>query len=240
MATKRNRFRLAVIDRSRSGTDSASEVIPVSEPERRAPERHDDRVDPPRRKDARRNRERIVEAATRALADGGDLVKIETIAREAGVGVGTLYRNFPSREALVEEVYRSELARLCALAPRLVADLPPAGAMREFLRRYQDFVATKRGMAEALRAVIASGAITSGQTREHLNGAIAVILDAGRADGSLRADVLPADVSASMAGVMLAAADVAQATRMLRLLVDGLLARGDSADLAGTPAYREM
>jgi hypothetical protein len=111
------------------------------------------------------------------------------------------------------------------MAEHLLADRPPAEAMREWMRRYQDFVATKHGMADALRAVIASGAISSGNTREHLNGAIATILDAGRADGSLRADVQPADVSASMAGIMLAAADTAQATRMLQLLVDGLLAR---------------
>ncbi|MET8158271.1 helix-turn-helix domain-containing protein [Sphaerisporangium sp. NPDC005289] len=190
-------------------------MIAVSESERR----------PGARRDAQRNRQRIIDAATRALTAGPEPVKIEAIAREAGVGVGTLYRNFPSRDALVEEVYRSELARLCAMAAQLVSDLPPADAMREWMRRYQDFVATKHGMAEALRAVIASGAISSGQTREHLEVAIATILDAGRADGSLRADVRPADVSASMAGIMLTAADVAQATRMLQLLVDGLLAR---------------
>ncbi|GAB3899373.1 TetR/AcrR family transcriptional regulator [Kibdelosporangium lantanae] len=129
---------------------------------------------------------------------------------------------------MVEEVYRSELARLCAMAGHLVNDLPPVEAMRDWMRRYQDFVATKHGMAEALRAVIASGAITSGDTREHLEAAIATILDAGRADGSLRADVRPADISASMAGIMLTAADVDQATRMLQLLVDGLLARHHS------------
>jgi hypothetical protein len=114
------------------------------------------------------------------------------------------------------------------MATRLVADRSPADAMREWMRRYQDFVATKHGMAEALRAVIASGAISSGQTRERLEVAIATILDAGRTDGSLRADVRPADVSASMAGVMLTAADTDQATRMLQLLVDGLLARDPS------------
>jgi AcrR family transcriptional regulator len=193
-------------------------VIPVPEDERR----------PGTRTDAQRNRRRIVEAATRALTSGSGPVKIETIAREAGVGVGTLYRNFASRDALVEEVYRSELARLCAMAAHLVTDLPPAEAMREWMRRYQDFVATKRGMAEALRAVIASGAINSGDTRERLEVAIATILDAGRADGSLRADIRPADVSAGMAGIMLTAADTDQATRMLQLLVDGLLARGHS------------
>jgi AcrR family transcriptional regulator len=191
-------------------------VIPVPDTERR----------PGARKDAQRNRERIIEAATRAFTTGADPVKIETIAHEAGVGVGTLYRNFPSREALVEEVYRSELTRLSALAPMLLADHPPPAALREWMRRYQEFVATKHGMAEALRAVIASGAINSGTTREHLNGAIAALLEAGRADGTLRTDIHPPDVSASMAGIMLAAADVDQATRMLQPLVHGLLAHG--------------
>lgn len=190
-------------------------MIPVSEFERR----------PSARRDAQRNRQRIIDAATRALTSDPPPVKIEAIAQEAGVGVGTLYRNFPSREALVEEVYRGELTRLCALASQLLADHSPADAMREWMRRYQDFVATKRGMADALRAAIASGAISSRQTREQLNGAISAILDAGRTDGSLRADVQPADVSASMAGIMLTATDIDQATRMLRLLVDGLLAR---------------
>jgi AcrR family transcriptional regulator len=193
-------------------------VIPVSEFEHR----------PGARRDAQRNRQRIIDAATRALTTGPDPVKIETIAHAAGVGIGTLYRNFPSREALVEEVYRSELTRLCAMAAHLVSEHQPADAMRQWMRRYQDFVATKHGMAEALRATIASGAISSGQTREHLNGAIATILDAGRTDGSLRTDIQPADISASMAGIMLTAADIDQATRMLQLLVDGLLARDPS------------
>lgn len=190
------------------------EAIPFSAQERR----------PGVRKDARRNRQLIVDAAARVLAEGPEPVKMEAIARAAGVGVGTLYRHFPTREALVEEIYRTELDRLAGLAGPLLAEHPPPAAMREWMRRYQDFVATKRGMAEALRASVASGAISSGQTRAHLERAIATLLDAGRADGSLRADVLPADVSASMAGITLTAADVDQATRMLRLLVDGLTA----------------
>jgi AcrR family transcriptional regulator len=194
------------------------EAIPFSESDRR----------PGARKDAQRNRQRIIDAATHALTSGDDLVKIETIAKEAGVGVGTLYRNFPSREALVEEVYRSELARLCAEAAVLLAGHPPLSALRLWMRRYQDFVATKRGMAETLRAVVASGAITAGQTRQHLNDAIATIVDAGIADGSLRDDTRPEDVTASLAGIMLTAVDEQQATRMLRLLVDGM--RANAAD----------
>jgi AcrR family transcriptional regulator len=177
------------------------------------------------RKDAQRNRERLIKAATEAFAAGQDTIRLEDLAKAAGVGVGTLYRNFPSREALVEEVYRSELTRLCASAERLLATRTPIDALRTWMRRYQAFVATKRGMAEALRAVIATGAITSAQTREQLSGAIATLLAAGVADGTLRGDVRPQDVSASLAGVMLAAVNAAQATRMLDLLVEGLRAR---------------
>jgi AcrR family transcriptional regulator len=191
------------------------EVIPFSEPDRQ----------PGARRDAQRNRQRIIAAATDAFTNGDELVKIETIAKAAGVGVATLYRNFPSREALVEEVYRSELARLSEGVDELLAEAPPVEAMRSWMHRYQQFVATKRGMAETLRAVIASGAITSGHTREHLNGAIAAIIAAGVADGSLREDILPTDVSASLAGVMLAATDDHQATRMLDLLVEGMRTR---------------
>jgi len=195
-----------------SSTVAEVEVIPVSGQQRP-------------RKDAQRNRERLIKAATEAFAAGQDTIRLEDLASAAGVGVGTLYRNFPSREALVEEVYRSELTRLCASAERLLTTRAPLDALRTWMRRYQAFVATKRGMAEALRAVIATGAITSTQTREQLSGAIATLLAAGVADGTLRGDVRPQDVSASLAGVMLAAVNAAQATRMLDLLVEGLRAR---------------
>jgi AcrR family transcriptional regulator len=191
------------------------EVIPFSAPDR----------PPSARKDAARNRRRIIDAATQALADGHDLGKIETIAKNAGVGIATLYRNFPTREALVEEVYRHELTRLCESVDDLLKTRPPIDAMRTWMRNYQDFVATKHGMAEALRAAIANGAITSAQTRLQLNAAIATILAAGMTDGTLRDDINPADISAGLAGTMLAATDEAQATRMLQMLVDAMIAR---------------
>lgn len=156
------------------------------------------------------------------FATRGDLVRLEEVAKAAGVGVATLYRNFASREALVEEVYRAELGRLCAGTDRLLATREPVEALRTWMRRYQAFVTTKRGMAEALRAVIASGAITSAQTRQQLNAAISAMLAAGVADGTIGNDVRAQDVSASLAGIMLAAADAAQATRMLDLLVQGM------------------
>lgn len=152
---------------------------------------------------------------------------LETIARDAGVGIGTLYRHFSSREELVEAVYSSELAHLCDSAAALLETEPPDVALRTWMAGYAAFVATKRGMADALRAVI-SGAITSSRTRARLTDALQVLLGAGAEAGSLRSDVRAEDVAASLAGVLLvcgAPEQQEQAGRMLDLLVDGLRSR---------------
>lgn len=178
------------------------------------------------RADAQRNRGKLIAAALAAFTADPDAT-LESIAQAAGVGIGTLYRNFPTREALTEAVYRSELERLCDSAAELLTDEPPEVALRAWFGRYLDFVSTKRGMAEALRAVIASGAINSSQTREHLNEAIAAILAAGARTGTLRDDVDPGVVSACLAGVLLTSGapdQREQAERMLDLLTDGLRA----------------
>jgi AcrR family transcriptional regulator len=179
----------------------------------------------PLRADAQRNREQLLAAAVRAFASDGEDVTLDAIARTAGVGIGTLYRHFPTREALVEAAYRQELARLCDAAPQLLGSLPPDQAMRAWLDRFIDYVTTKRHMAAALRAVIASGRNPHAESRDRLIGAITALLDAGVASGSLRADVEPNDVLAALSGVSMAAGDTAQrdqAGRLLDLLVDGL------------------
>ena len=181
-----------------------------------------------RRTDAQRNRERLITAATTAFTAGSGRVSLESIARDAGVGIGTLYRHFPTRDALVEAVYRSELERLCDQMPGLVASLPPDVALRRWMGRYADFFETKREMADALRAVIASGAVTAEQTRARLNDAIQLALDAGIAAGVLRGDVAAADVTVGMAGIMLIAGSAdqrEQSDRLLDLLLDGLRPR---------------
>ena len=122
----------------------------------------------------------------------------------------------------MEAVYRSELERLCGEGAALLAELPPDAALRAWMGRYADFVATKRGMAEALRAVIAAGAVTSSQTREQLGAVVEAMLAAG-AD-VFRADVRAGDVVASLAGILLAATSREQADRMLDLLAAGLRA----------------
>ncbi|MFG2041965.1 TetR/AcrR family transcriptional regulator [Dactylosporangium sp. NPDC048998] len=182
----------------------------------------------PLRADARRNRERLLEAALKAFSTEATAdVTLERVARDAGVGIGTLYRHFPTREALIEEVYRTELARLCDAVPRLLAQLPPVGALRAWMDGYIDYMAAKHGLAEALRTVIAAGGQPFAHSRDLLVGAISRLLEAGAADG-LRTDVAPLDVLVALSGISLAAGEPArrdQAGRLLDLLVDGLRAR---------------
>jgi AcrR family transcriptional regulator len=182
----------------------------------------------PLRADARRNRERLLEEAVRAFSQDGAEVTLDSIARAAGVGIGTLYRHFPTREALVEAAYRNELARLCDAVPELLATLPADRALRAWMDRFVDYLTTKRGMADALRAVVASGGNPFAQTRDRLTGAVGALLAAGGAAGSVRTDVDPVDVLTGLSGVSLAAGapeQRAQAGRVLDLLMDGLRPR---------------
>ncbi|MBD0736878.1 TetR/AcrR family transcriptional regulator [Streptomyces sp. CBMA29] len=179
----------------------------------------------PLRADAQRNRDRLLAAAVRAFAHDGPEVTLEAIAKDAGVGIGTLYRNFPTREALVEAAYRNELTRLCDAAPRLLTTSPPDVAARAWMDHFIDYMTTKRGMADALRAVIASGGDPFAHSREALLGAVGTLLRAGAEAGTLRADADPDDVLVGLGGVALSAGGPerrAQAGRLLDLLMDGL------------------
>jgi AcrR family transcriptional regulator len=179
----------------------------------------------PLRADARRNRDRLLEVAVRAFSQVGPDVTLDAIAKEAGVGIGTLYRHFPTREALIEAAYRNELARLCDAAPELLLTMPPDQAARTWMDRYIDYMATKRGMADALRVVIASGGTPYAQSRDRLLTAIGTLLKAGHEAGTLRGDVDPADALTSLSGLALAAGQPErreQAGRLLDLLMDAL------------------
>jgi AcrR family transcriptional regulator len=179
----------------------------------------------PVRADARRNRERLLEAAVRAFASDGVDVTLEAIAKTAGVGIGTLYRHFPTRDALVEAAYRQELAHLCDAVPGLQRSLPPHEAARAWMDRFIDYMTTKRYMAGALQAVIASGGDPYAESRARLIAAITTLLAAGISAGTLRADVEPNDVLLALSGVSLAAGapdQREQAGRLLDLLIDGL------------------
>lgn len=193
------------------------------------------------RADAERNRRRLLEVARAALTSGAEKVTLESIARDAGVGIGTLYRHFPTRDALVEAVYRSELDGLCARVDDLLAAVPPADALRAWMDAYADFVSTKRGMAEALRAAVAAGAITSAQTRLTLATAADRLLKAGARAGSLRSDVRADDLVASLAGALLVAGGPEQREqldRILDLLMAGVRTTTPRARTRVTPPRR--
>jgi len=189
------------------------------------------------RADAARNRERLLHVALRAFSSEEE-VTLGAIARQAGVGIGTLYRHFPTREALVEAVYRGELARLRATAGELLASLPPDAALRAWMDGFAGFVTAKRGMAETLRAIAATGAISHAQTQQTLTVTIESLLDAGAEAGTLRGDIAAGDVLATLTGICLVAGTPdqrEQARRLLDLLMDGLRTIGAAAPAGGLP-----
>jgi AcrR family transcriptional regulator len=179
----------------------------------------------PVRSDARRNRDKLVAVARAAFAAADGTVTLEAVAREAGVGIGTLYRHFPTREALVEAVYAAELDDVTDSAPALLDALAPEEALRAWMDRYAAFVATKRGMADVLRASVASGRIATPATRRRITAAIGAILDAGAKAGTLRAGTDPEDVTLLLLGTFLSTVDERdpeRTGRMLDLIVDAL------------------
>ena len=146
-------------------------------------------------------------------------------------GIGTLYRHFPTRESLVEAVYSAELDDVTASAATLVERLPPDQALDEWMKGYAEFVATKRGMLDTLRAGWASGRIATPTTRERITAAIATILTAGARTGTFRDDVQPDDVAALLVGIFLSnpANSVGEQSARLRgLVIDALRPRSDA------------
>ncbi|WHP16830.1 TetR/AcrR family transcriptional regulator [Cellulomonas sp. ES6] len=187
----------------------------------------------PLRADAARNRARLLAVAAEALAEDPD-TPLEAIAQRAGVGIGTLYRHFPERGALVEAAYRQEVTALCDAAPALLGQVRPAAdALREWMARFVRYAATKRGMGAALRTAVGSDSSLFAETRTRIIAAIDVLLDAGRADGSVRGDVDGEQVMLAMGCVWNVPDSDRWADRvrgLLDLVVDGLrYGAGDAA-----------
>ena len=177
------------------------------------------------RADAQLNHERLLEAAARAFARDGADTSLKAIARDAGVGIGTLYRRFPTREDLIEATYRNETTRLCELAPELLATSTPVGALRSWMEGFVDYMLTKHGMAEALPGILAGRDGLRLHSRESLRNAIDLLLSHAVAEGSVRSDVPADDVMMALGGITLIAGheDERQlASRLLELLIAGL------------------
>ncbi|WP_433087999.1 TetR/AcrR family transcriptional regulator [Dactylosporangium sp. CA-052675] len=184
------------------------------EPESRAP-----------RADAARNRNQLLEVATRVFLSADTEPSMRAIAREAGVGIATLYRHFPTRESLVDAVYRDQVTRLTDGARELLAELPPPAALRRWMELFGDWIATKNGMLDTLLTMIESGEIAHAQTQAQLLAAIDAILGAGRATGELRTDVTAEDIAAGLIGIFTVARPPehrARAGRLLTIMMDGL------------------
>jgi AcrR family transcriptional regulator len=178
------------------------------------------------RSDAARNRDRLLVVAAKQFA-AGNAVSLEAIAAEAGVGIGTLYRHFPTREALVEAVYRSELDELAERARRLLGEQSAFDALCNWMDRFAQYVATKHAMLDALRAAWSANPGRVSETRAHMRTIITGFIEAGVADGTIR-PVDPADVTLSLSGILMAAANTGnrdQLRRLLALLTEGLRAR---------------
>jgi AcrR family transcriptional regulator len=177
------------------------------------------------RADAQRNRERVLEAAKTVFSTGGPGASLEAVAREAGVGIGTLYRHFPTREALFEAVYRREVDELADLALRLAKQEKPAEALRHWLRQNVEFVATKKGMSRALAVVLNTSSELVTYSFGRLTKAVKLLLDRAVAAGEIRDDVSAEDLLRALIGMCYlhdGPGWQANVLRLVEVFVDGM------------------
>ncbi|KEZ77446.1 TetR/AcrR family transcriptional regulator [Salinisphaera hydrothermalis] len=187
------------------------------------------------RADARRNRERLLEAAATVFAEGGATASREAVAREAGVGIGTLYRHFPTREALYEAVYERAVLQLVELADTLAQRDAPTTALREWLAAFVSLVATKKGMAGALALTADRTKAISSHLTVRLTEALARLLDRAATAGRIRSDVGAEELLHAVVGMCLLQDQPgwqASVRRLTDLLVDGLCVDGQGAPKA--------
>ena len=181
-----------------------------------------------RRADALRNRTAIIDAAARVFTDRGVAVPMNDVAVAAGVGIATLHRNFPTREALVVAVYLGEVDRLCAEVDALLGRAPADEALVAWMRAFVDAVAGRAGMGQAVRAIVLElDPDLCRVAHERIDAAMGTLVAAAVSEGRLRPDADPADLVVAMSGLCLIAdAPVARdpALRMIGTLVDGLRA----------------
>ncbi|MFB9830914.1 TetR/AcrR family transcriptional regulator [Actinoallomurus acaciae] len=191
----------------------------------------------PLRAHALRNRNALLTAAREAFTAGEVNVRIEEIARRAGVGVGTLYRHFETREALIEAVYRERVDDLCATAPHLLATLTPYEALRAFLEQLIAHAAESRGMAVALQTLMDGRSAVFAQARTDMVEAIATLMTAAAKAGAIRADIAPRTFFLAMGGICSSHDQPgweAESHTVVRLLLDGLRYTGRD-DETGPP-----
>jgi len=176
----------------------------------------------PKRADARRNYEKILAAAREAFAEGGESTSLEEIARRAGVGIGTLYRNFPNRQALVEALYVDEVEEVCRTAAEIDNE-DPWQALTAWIDRFIAYLSTKRVLAHELLNYLDQDAELFKASRASLYAAGEPLLTRAQDAGVVRPDIGIADVIQMMVGIgKIPAADPRQVERLLRVALDGL------------------
>jgi len=153
------------------------------------------------RLDAQRNRERILEVAKDAFTRRGAEASLDDIAKEAGVGPGTLYRHFPTRDALIEAVYHTEVAKLAAAQRELSAKLPPVEALRAWMLLFVDYIAAKHIIAPALNTLVGGPSKLYESSRSQIQGAIDTLVKRAIESGDVRKDLVPFDLLRALIGV---------------------------------------
>ena len=179
----------------------------------------------PLRADARRNRDALLTAAAAVFATGGVDASLEEVARRAHVGIGTLYRHFPTRDALIADLYRREVELLCGGIDELLLESAPDEALRVWMHRFIGHVARKKGLATALKSLLGMDSELFDRSRRCIRTAVSTLVEAGAAAGVIRSGVDPDDLLRAMGGFC-AVSDEAgwqdRANRLVDLLVDGL------------------
>jgi AcrR family transcriptional regulator len=177
------------------------------------------------RADSARNRQLLIDAAKAGFSGVGLDVSLEEIARRAGVGIGTLYRHFPTREAVVEAVYRREVEQLAEAVPQLLKTSPAGEALHQWMHLFVDYIATKRIIAPSLAAAATRTSTLHTTSVELITSAISTLVKHAIASGDVRKDIDPSDLLRALVGVSYSNPDVrweASARRLIDILMDGL------------------
>jgi AcrR family transcriptional regulator len=177
------------------------------------------------RADACRNRDRVLEVASAAFAERGIEASLEAIAKEAGVGIGTLYRHYPTRDALIEAVYRHNVALLCDGARELQESLPPDEALAEWMQRFVAYVGTKKGLATYLKSVVSAESDLFQSTHARVSETIGQLVSAASDAGRIRSGVEGMDILRALSGMCMMADNPdghEERSRVAALLMDGL------------------
>src|ERR1700758_285688 len=181
------------------------------------------------RADSARNRQLLIDAAKAGFSEVGPNVSLEEIARRAGVGIGTLYRHFPTREAVVEAVYRREVEQLADAGPQLLETARPGDALHRWMHLFVDYIATKRLIAPSLGAAAGRNSALYATSAELITRAISTLVKRAVASGDVRKDIDPADLLRAMVGVSYGNPQEgweASARRLIDILMDGLRRKG--------------